>query len=206
MTPGTVIILNGTSSSGKTSIVKAWQTQVKTPYLDAGIDKFLWMLPGRFLNTALWQEIYTYTTGTVNGKTAILSIKPAPLGLKLISGMHHAIAALARAGNNVIADHVLTEPAWVQECAALFANLPAYFIGVRCPLHVLEQREKDRRDRTLGQARAQFNAVHAHGVYDFEVDTSRHDVNTCVRRIRQFVDGSAPPAAFARLQTAVSPH
>ena len=67
-------------------------------------------------------------------------------------------------------DHVLAEPAWVQECARLFAGLPALFVGIRCPLEVLEQREKERRDRTLGQAWAQFDLVHAHGMYDLETD------------------------------------
>jgi len=50
-------------------------------------------------------------------------IQAGPLGHQLMSGMHQAIAALAAAGNHVIADHVLIEPAWVQECAQLFAGL-----------------------------------------------------------------------------------
>jgi chloramphenicol 3-O phosphotransferase len=37
---------------------------------------------------------------------------------------------------------------------------------------VLEQREQGRSDRTLGQARLQFQRVHAHGLYDIEVNTA----------------------------------
>ena len=40
----------------------------------------------------------------------------------------------------------------MSEGARLFAPLPAYFVGVHCPLEVLIQREADRKDRTLGQA------------------------------------------------------
>jgi chloramphenicol 3-O phosphotransferase len=45
MKPGKILILNGTSSSGKTSIVRAFQTLSEKPWLDMGIDKFIWMLP-----------------------------------------------------------------------------------------------------------------------------------------------------------------
>ncbi len=55
----------------------------------------------------------------------------------------------------------------------LFRDLDAHLIGLRCDLAILEQREQIRRDRTLGQARAQFGLVHAHNVYDFQVDTGR---------------------------------
>ena len=55
--PGTIILLNGTSSSGKTSIVKALQDSMEEPYLDMGIDRFIWMLPKRFLNRPLWDEV-----------------------------------------------------------------------------------------------------------------------------------------------------
>lgn len=190
-----ILILNGTSSSGKTSIVRALQTASPTPFLDAGIDKFLWMLPQRYLNEPdYWQQVYRYSW-TAAGE---MQIEAQALGHQLMSGMHHAIAALAHAGNSVVADHVLTEPAWVTECAHLFAGLPAYLIAIRCPLNVLEQRERERRDRTLGQARAQFHRVHAHTIYDVEVDTSQLGAETCAARILEFV-AAHPPGAFGRL-------
>jgi chloramphenicol 3-O phosphotransferase len=43
MALGKVIILNGASSSGKTSILTKLQTLLDEPYLNAGIDKFIWM-------------------------------------------------------------------------------------------------------------------------------------------------------------------
>jgi chloramphenicol 3-O-phosphotransferase len=39
--PGTIILLNGTSSSGKTSVVRALQEVLNEPFLEAGLDKFL---------------------------------------------------------------------------------------------------------------------------------------------------------------------
>jgi chloramphenicol 3-O phosphotransferase len=120
-------------------------------------------------------------------------------GMRLMAGMHRSIAALSRAGNNVVADHVLVEPEWLRECSALFSVLPAYFIGVRCPLEVLEQREQSRKDRTWGQARAQFDLVHAHGIYDLEVDTSIYSALDCASLIKERLEDRFPAYAFNRL-------
>ena len=184
---GTIIMLNGASSSGKTSILRALQNMLEEPYLDAGIDKFIWMLPKRYLDRPLWDDVLG------------LAVEPGQTGRRLFSGMHRAIAGLALAGNNVLADHVLVEPAWVNECAGLFYTLPAYLVGIRCPLALLEERERSRKDRTLGQARAQFPLVHAHDIYDLEVDTSRLSVEECALKIKEFLDGGTPPSAFRRL-------
>ncbi len=185
--PGVIILLNGASSSGKTSLLRALQDALDDPFLDAGIDRFLWMLPKRYLNPPLWDDVLGRAT------------EAGATGQVLMAGMHHAIVALAQAGNNVVADHVLVDPRWVDECACLFCDLPAYFVGVRCPLAVLEQRERQRQDRTLGQARAQFDLVHAHGVYDLEVDTSLAGPGQCAQQVVELVRSERPPQAFRLL-------
>ena len=63
----------------------------------------------------------------------------------------------------------------------------------------VEQRERNRQDRTLGQARAQFDVVHAHACYDGEVDTSLEDVQICARRILDGMANQPVPQAFMRL-------
>jgi chloramphenicol 3-O phosphotransferase len=185
---GTIIMLNGTSSSGKSSLVKALQELLEEPFLDAGLDRFLWMLPPRYLRPPLWDEVL--------GR----AVEAGPAGHQLVSGLHHTLAALSRAGCNVIADHVLVEPRWLEECSLLFRDLPAYLVGVHCPLAVLEERERQRKDRTLGQARAQFSRVHAHGVYDIEVDTSTASPEACARRIKARLEDGPGPVAFQRLR------
>jgi chloramphenicol 3-O phosphotransferase len=187
MPPGTTLVLNGTSSSGKTSLVRALQSQLETPFLDAGLDRFLWMLPSRYLDRPLWDNVLG------------LAVQAGTDGHRLALGMHRAIRALSLAGSCVVADHVLVERDWLRDCAALFADLPAYLIAVRCPLEVLEQREQSRRDRTLGQARAQFPLVHAHAVYDLEVDTSLHSPEECARQVIEHLQGGAAPWAFKQL-------
>lgn len=183
----TIIFINGASSSGKTCLLKALQTKLPEPYLDMGIDRFIWMLPKRYLDRPLWDDVL--------GK----AVHAGPLGLILFSGMHHAIAAAANRGLNVIADHVFVEKAWVDECASLFADMNAYLIGLHCPLVVLEQREKDRKDRTLGQAREQFDIIHEFTTYDLELDTSKLTVEKCSEGVVERL--KSPPIAFRQLKT-----
>jgi chloramphenicol 3-O phosphotransferase len=171
---GQVVILNGTSSSGKTTLARALQVAMDEPYLEAGLDRFLWALPARYLNTGLWHEVFRYDWPP-DGDPAGLVIRPGPVGDKLVAGMHQAVAALARAGNNVVADHVLLDPSWLTDCARALDGCRVLFVGVVCRPEVLEARERARGDRTLGQAGAQVGPVHAHGAYDLEVDTAELD-------------------------------
>jgi chloramphenicol 3-O phosphotransferase len=183
---GKIIILNGTSSSGKTSILKALQHQFDEPFLNAGMDRFISMLPGRYLKQPLW-----------NGELGLV-VADGSVGHRLITGMHSAIAALAESGANVIADHVLVQPSFVQDLAFKLAGQPAWLIGVRCDLDVLKARETQRQNRTLGQAEEQFPHVHAHGVYDLEVDTTDATAAELAALICAHIDKN-PPTALSRL-------
>jgi chloramphenicol 3-O phosphotransferase len=187
MKPGTIIVLNGTSSSGKTTLVKVLQAALPEPFLDAGLDRFIWMMPRRYLDRPLWDDVLG------------LAMQAGQIGHQLVSSMHQAITAISRSGSHVIADHVLVEPTWVQECADLFSDLPAYLVGVRCPLDVLIQREQERQDRTLGQAEAQFNLVHRHELYDIEVNTSVDSPEVCVRKVMSLL-AEKRPFAFQQLK------
>ncbi len=186
MNAGKIIFLNGTSSSGKTSILHALQKNLEEIYLEAGIDKFIFMLPKRYLEGPLWDEVL--------GQAG----RAGQVGQRLVGGMHAAIAALSKNGMNVIADHVLVEEDWARDCSRLFFDLPAYLIGLRCPLEVLELRERSRRDRTLGQARLQFDQVHKFVTYDLEVDTSRLGPEECADEIRERMQ--TPPSALQLLR------
>jgi chloramphenicol 3-O phosphotransferase len=182
---GTIIFINGTSSSGKTSIVHSLQALLEVPFLEAGIDKFIWMLPERYLDRPLWDDVLG------------LADRAGATGHDLVRGMHRAVLALSQAGCNVIADHVLVESAWAKGCADLFAGLPAYLIGIQCPLDVLEQRERSRQNRTLGQARLQFPVIHKYALYDLKVDTSLFAPEECARFIRDRLN--KPPQALSQM-------
>jgi chloramphenicol 3-O phosphotransferase len=186
---GTIIILNGTSSSGKTSIVKALQLILEKPFLEAGLDKFIFMLPEAYLERPNWDDVLG------------LADKAGTLGHMLVNGMHNAIEALSLAGINVIADHVLVEPAWLEDCVNRFIEYPTYFIGVKCPLEVLEKREKARKNRTAGQAKLQHGIVHRGCVYDLEVDTSRSTADECATAIKAYIHQNPVPGALKEMSS-----
>lgn len=190
--PGTLIVLNGTSSSGKSTLGRALQQMHERPMLELGIDRFIWALPPRYLDLPLWDEVL--------GRAA----EAGPVGHRLVTGMHRALAALLDAGLDVVADHVLVEPAWVSDLARVIGERRGWLVAVRCPLAVLEARERERKDRTLGQARKQVDRVHAHGMYDIEVDSSTTPPEQCAAHILSEIDRLGSPTVLRRLAAGTS--
>jgi chloramphenicol 3-O phosphotransferase len=95
--------------------------------------------------------------------------------------------------------------------ARRLAGLPAYFVGVRCPVEVVLRRRDagalGRADRYVGSnpdgsvpdAVLRWDrAVHDPGIYDLEVDTSVLSAGECAVAIRARLD-DGPPTAFSAL-------
>jgi chloramphenicol 3-O phosphotransferase len=183
MKNGHVIFLNGTSSSGKTTIAKALQEKLTEPYMYVSIDNFFHMYPERFLRPTSREEAIV-----------LEHLVPA-----VLSGLHRSVASLARAGNNVLVDHVLQEDGLLKECVENWVGLDVLFVGIKCPLEVAEQREKERGDRNIGTVRYQFERVHIHDLYDIEIDTSLLNVDECVTRIMELISNKSKAPAFQEL-------
>ena len=166
-----VIVLNGTSSSGKSTLAKALQARLDGPWLSVGIDTVVFALPAAYLNQPLWSEVFRYVAPEP-GSAAPYRIETGELGMRLVHGLHGVIAALAAEGHDVIVDHVLSEPGWLPDLRERLGDASDLIVvGVRCPLEVVVERERSRNDRTIGQAAALFDVIHRGG-YDVEVDTS----------------------------------
>jgi chloramphenicol 3-O phosphotransferase len=190
-----IIVLNGTSSSGKTTLAKALQRHLPDPLLAIGIDTVVFALPGRWLDPPGWHEVFRYAE---EGDS--LTITAGPLGDRLVAGLHRMVAGLADLGWDVVVDHVLLDAGWVRDAAATLAPYPLLSVGVRCPLAEVVRREATRGDRTLGQARAQFESVHAHAGYDIEVDTSLATPDECAATIADALTSHRTPTRLpARL-------
>ena len=184
MTKGHIIFLNGTSSSGKSTIARALQERLPEPYMHFAVDSLLHFYPERILKPTCQEDL-----------VVLRQLIPA-----VVSGLHRSAAALAEAGNNLIVDHVLEREAWLKECVELWARLDVLFVGVKCPLHVLEQREAERGDRAPGLAKLQYDRVHAHRLYDVEMDTSVLDTDECVTKIMEALDKGHSSGAFSQLR------
>ncbi len=193
---GQILILNGTSSAGKSTLAKALQEVLDPPHLHIGIDTYIFALPQRYLRPPLWSEIQEY----VYHDDALVAVRFGDLGHQLFAAMHESVAGLARSGFSVIVDHVLLDDVILRDCVETLADLPVWFVGVRCPMHVVEQREQDRADRTLGQARAQSHTVHAGKTYDVEVDTALLSPEECAAQVVARIEGGDPPDALWQMR------
>jgi chloramphenicol 3-O phosphotransferase len=195
---GRVILLNGTSSSGKTTIARAFQRLAPDPWLRLGIDSFWGAVDGRWME---FGERAAEGFRWVDHGESGFEIVPGEAGQRLAAGMRAAVAAAARAGNDVIADDVLLDRAWPAHWAVALAGLETLFVAVVVPLDVLEERERGRGDRILGESRAQADVVHAGLSYDLKLDGTA-DPQRSAADIATALENAPRPRALDRLRDA----
>ena len=138
---GQIVVLNGTPRSGKSSIAVAIQNTFDGVWLNLGVDRFMEMTPER------------YHPG--------IGLRPGgerpdlePIVISLYAAMYEAIAAHSRQGLNVVVDvghhDSYSVPRGIlSDCAGRLSGLPAWFVGVRCPIEVV----MERRHATIAQLR-----------------------------------------------------
>jgi chloramphenicol 3-O phosphotransferase len=169
---GSVIILNGPSSVGKSSIVKAFQLQQKTPWLATGIDHlYVGVIPPHWLDDKPEHHAIMTIKTTEDQDGKIVTAVFGPEGKKVIKGMHRAIAAYAHAGNNVIVDYIKYEPAWLEDLQNALSGIKTLWVKVTAPLDVIIKREKERGTSPEGHARSHYHTIHENVPYDVMVNT-----------------------------------
>lgn len=161
--------------------MRAFMELAGEPYHEMGLDSFLFSLSQRHLGLH-WPELMADADSA------------GPMGHRMVRGMHRALAAMASEGNNVVADHVMVESSWLKDCVASMDVAHTYLIGLDCPLDVLEARESDRKDRTLGQARKQHLVVHQDVVYDLVVDSATQSPAECAQAVVDHIEKHEPHA------------
>ncbi len=186
--PGTVIILNGPSSVGKSSIIKAFQAKQPTPWLGTGIDHlYVGVIPQQWLDDKPEHDAMMKVVTTHDAKGKIMTAVFGPEGQKVIRGMHRAIAAYAHMGNNVIVDYIKYEDAWITDLQEALKGINVIWVGVTAPLEIIEQREKKRGTSPEGHARSHYHTVHQGMRYDVMVDTSKETPEQAAELIIKFV-------------------
>lgn len=193
-----VILVNGPSSAGKTTLCRALQAAIEDPYLVVAFDDFIFMAPQRYYrgaDTSRQSEHDTFTAlGVEMVKTSPPGAPPSvtarfgPVFRRLLDAMAPAVRALVDGGNAVIFDHVLHDRAMHESCRKAFDGLDVFTVGVTCPVDILEARERERGDRVLGRARGLAGVVHGFLTYDVMVDTGAMTPAACVSAILAAID------------------
>ena len=173
-----ILLFNGPSSVGKTTLCKAVQAVLEWPTIHLEEDKFVYgTVHPRFLQAVVGEATFERT----------------------MLGYYRSLAAFASAGWGVLADTGLYSPALVETCARELAGCTVWMIGLRCGLAELERREQARADRPAGLAKSQIDSIHAHVHYDVEVDTSTQSPQACALEIKAAVEQLGEPTALRSL-------
>jgi chloramphenicol 3-O phosphotransferase len=175
-----IVILNGASSAGKTSIVRELQRTLPQTWLADGIDVLLELLPPALRDNEAGLKFTSDRSFTVG-----------PELRRVERAWMRSIATLARGVNVFIDDVFLGGAASQQRWNDALAGVPHRFVGVRCAREVLLAREHARGDRHVGSAADQFERVHDGVTYDFEVDTTSMSTAECAAVISAYLSSTS---------------
>ncbi len=202
---GKIIFLNGTSSSGKTTLAHALQELLPDPWLHVALDQFRDGLPDKYrgLNSPVGSsgDRGLNVVPVTDCETPYTAIRFGESGKKMLAGMRRAIRALVDADNNVIIDDIILEKTFLEDYVEVLADIEVIFVGVRCSIDVINKRERARPGRFPGTALGHFEACHAHDDYDLSVDTAVQSPEECAQLVSDFL-GNEQPMAFQRLMVA----
>ena len=179
---GKIILVNGASSSGKSTLCRALQASAEEPLWHFSID--------HFRNSGVLP-----TQRIENGDFSWSEMRAA-----FFEGFHGCLPALAAAGNNLIVEHIIETNAWMRRLVRLLDSFDVFFVGLHCALSELERRELQRGDRRPGEARQDYSVVHTFCTYDIEIDTIQAlevNVNAVIKAWRS----RTRPSAFDRMIT-----
>jgi len=186
---GKIILLNGVSSSGKTTLAKSLQERLTDPFYWLAGDTIIDMMPKKYLSIDGFNP--------VGGE---------PVIFKTISLFQHTIRFFADMGVNSVVEHLLFPSFEVQsyknitrECVELLHDYPVLFVHVACPLEELRRREKERGDRDIGRAEIQLLRSYQQGIYDMTVDTYNSSIEECADKIIEQLSHPEKFTAFKRL-------
>lgn len=177
---GRIILVNGASSSGKTTLCRSVSEALDEPFWHFSFDHLRnsGMLPiERFGKGAFdWQRL-----------------RPS-----FFSGFHECLAAWARTGNDLIVEHIIETKEWQRQLALLLVPFDVFTVVLRCPIEELERREEMRGDRRPGEARADFESIYGFAVRDLELDsTDSPQTNTAA--LLSAWRGRRSPSALAKM-------
>lgn len=178
---GRIILLNGASSSGKSSLARVVQARLDRPFWHISIDH-------------LRDSGVLPTARIKSGEFDWRMMREA-----FFLGFERSLLAYVEAGNDLIVEHIMESEAWLLRLADTLAGHDVFFVGVHCALGELERRERQRGDRPIGDARRDFHRIHSYCLYDFEVDAMQ-DREAVADSVIAAWHGRSRPTAFERLR------
>ncbi|WP_317930110.1 phosphotransferase-like protein [Halioxenophilus sp. WMMB6] len=217
---GQIIIINGTSGSGKSTTCELFAKSAEDFWLVYGIDHFLGSTyPKAYSHGGERSEqgIYTYPVDSNDPNSAWRWGMQAQ-ALKAFAVFHEWVATAAREGCNIIVDHILlTDPPLLQDCIRRLHGLPVLIVTLKPDYEVLlkrvEQRNIGKRfsnsnlneeqvaksKERLARLRPWFyEEVYRNTVCDLAIDTVAHTPESVCAQIKARL-AEGPGSAVAEL-------
>ncbi|MEO6717672.1 MAG: chloramphenicol phosphotransferase [Novosphingobium sp.] len=218
---GQVLIVTGTSGSGKSTACELFAKRSDDFWLLYGIDHFLsGALPAKFGHHGprCREGIYAHPVDEAD-PDGPLRWSFGPRGKAAFRTLHGWVATAAREGCNIVLDHLaMTDPPVLQDLVRQLNGLPVTFVCLKPSYEVLSARIANRTmdkpmptdllgddavkkiiDR-LDRLRPWFyEAVYANDIYDLVIDTEAHEPEAVVAMIEaRLVEG--PGTSFEALR------
>jgi chloramphenicol 3-O-phosphotransferase len=218
---GQIIIVNGTSGTGKSTACELFAKRSDDFWLLYGIDHFLsGTLPAQFGHHGprSREGVYAHPVDAAH-PDGPLRWSFGPKGQQAFATMHEWVAAASREGCNIIFDHLMmSDPPVLQDIVWRLKDLPVLLVTLHCPYDVLQERIANRvmdkkmpsdllgddfmqkiRDR-LARLRPWFyDAIYANDIEDLRIDTvANSPEQVCALIEKRLAEG--PGTAFERLR------
>jgi chloramphenicol 3-O phosphotransferase len=171
---GTIIVLNGVSSSGKSSLAKEL-TKLLPDFFAFSIDDFDIVIEK--LEDREEERLIPIETEYFYYKN---------------------VAMFSDRGVNLILDQIIHDPLTLKNFYEALKGYPVLFVGVHCPVDELLHREQLRGDRRTGLAASQLEYVHKQEIYDVEVNTFNHSLSECAKEIADRLKSTTPLIGFEK--------
>jgi chloramphenicol 3-O phosphotransferase len=155
-----VFLLNGGSSSGKTTLARSLQDVLDGYWLRLGVDMLIDAAPRKLFGAG---GLDLAEDGSVGVGTDFVEVER-----QWMTG----VAAMAAVGAHILVeDNFVSGPIAQQRWKEALRGLAVGWVGVRCAPNIVTAREAGRGDRIAGMAASQAESVHSGITYDLVVDT-----------------------------------
>jgi chloramphenicol 3-O-phosphotransferase len=214
---GQLIIVTGTTGSGKTTTCGEFVAAADELWLHFGVDLFLGKaVPRKFVDGGpRSHEGVHMAPDDPNDPEGPAHLDLGLYGAGLLHAMNAMAATAVRNGQKIIMDHITTiDPPLLQDCVACLHELPVLFVALK-PDSALLQKRIDARlpeiiqsmgeehgrlvnEGTKRVSRYMFSQIFSHDCFDLVIDTGTTPPDGVVRAIAKRLDGG-PGEAFATL-------
>ena len=164
-----LILLDGTSSAGKTALASHLTSSLGNSVVFS-FDQFF-SRPSNLIRCFLKSKFLRHRFDWVAE----------------IRRFHKEVAFVLTQHDIVIVDTVLENSELRDDLLSRVERDCLVYVQVYCPLEHLEERERTRSDRKKGLARSQFDAVYAYEDYDIRIDSSRFSPDEAANVVLEFL-------------------